>query len=426
VTTIIVEETEKIDGVIFAPSSKSYTHRAVIAASLAEGKSRIDSPLFSDDTIATMDACSALGANIEKSEDGLIIFGTSILKSPEHQIDCRNSASTIRFLTPITALAHGKTVLTGNIGLRKRPIGPLINSLQQFGVRCFSSGGFPPVTVLNGGIRGGRISLVGNISSQFITGLLFACPLAENDSEIRLETNLESKPYVRLTLDVLKKHGIFIRTTHQLKSFQILKKQKYIAKNHRVPGDFSSAAFLLAAAVITKSCITVKNVSHNQPDSGIVEILKIMGVNVNVDVEKNSVQIVNGKLDAAEIDASDIPDLVPVCSVLGCFSKGVTKIYNAKRLRFKESNRLHALTSELRKMGAEIMETDDGLIINGPCKLYGTSINTHGDHRIAMACAVAGLKAKGKTKILQAECVNKSYPKFFIDLEKLGANVYVE
>lgn len=423
-TTIIVEETEKIDGIVYAPSSKSYTHRAVIAASLAEGKSRIYSPLFSDDTIATMDACSALGAKIEKREDGLTIFGTSILKSPKHQIDCRDSASTIRFLTPITALAQGKTVLTGNIGLRKRPIGPLINSLKQFGVHCFSNGGFPPVTVLNGGIRGGKVSLVGNISSQFITGLLFACPLAEKDSEIKLETNLESKPYVRLTLDVIKKHGIFIRTTKQLKSFQILKKQRYLAKNHIVPGDFSSAAFLLAAAVITDSCITVKNVSHNQPDSEIVGILKSMGVNVNV--EKNSVQILNGRLDAVDIDASDIPDLVPVCSVLGCFSKGVTKIYNAKRLRFKESNRLHALTSELRKMGAEIMETDDGLIINGSCKLCGTSINPHGDHRIAMACAVAGLRAKGKTEILQAECVNKSYPEFFIDLEKLGANVYVE
>ena len=423
-TTIIVEETEKLDGIVYTPSSKSYTHRVIIAASLAEGKSRIYSPLFSDDTIATIDACSALGANIEKMEDRLIISGTSTLKSPERQIDCRGSASTIRFLTPITALAQGKTVLTGNISLRKRPIGPLINSLKKLGVHCFSNDGFPPVTVLNGGIRGGKISLVGNISSQFITGLLFACPLAEKYSEIKLETNLESKPYVRLTLDVLKKHGIFIRTNKQLRSFQILNKQKYQAKNHIVPGDFSSAAFLLAAAVITGSSVTVKNISHDQPDSGIIEILNTMGVNVNV--EKNSVQIVNGELNAVDIDAADIPDLVPVCSVLGCFSKGVTKIYNAKRLRFKESNRLHVLTSELKKMGAEIMETEEGLIINGSCKLFGTSINPHGDHRIAMACAIAGLKAKGKTKILQAECVNKSYPEFFMDLKKIGANVYGE
>jgi 3-phosphoshikimate 1-carboxyvinyltransferase len=424
VTTIIVEETEKIDGVVQAPSSKSYTHRAIIAASLSEGKSRIYSPLFSDDTIATMNACSTLGITIEKKENSLTIFGTSMLKSPEDPIDCRDSASTIRFLTPITAFAQGKTVLTGNIGLRTRPIGPLINSLKQLGVHCFSNGGFPPVTILNGGIKGGKVSVVGNISSQFITGLLFACPLAEKNSEIKLETNLESKPYVKLTLEVIKKHGIFIKTTNQLKSFQIRKKQRYLPKNHIVPGDFSSAAFLLAAAVITDSCITIKNLSHNQPDSTIVGILKRMGVNVNVD--KNSVQILNGTLDAVDIDASDIPDLVPICAVLGCFSKGVTKIYNAERLRFKESNRLHTVTSELRKMGAEIIETDEGLIINGGCKLYGTSIDPHGDHRIAMACTVAGLRAKGKTKILQAECVNKSYPEFFIDLEKMGANIYVE
>jgi 3-phosphoshikimate 1-carboxyvinyltransferase len=280
------------------------------------------------------------------------------------------------------------------------------------------------VTIRNGGIRGGKVSVVGNISSQFITGLLFACPLAEKNSEITLETNLESKPYVKLTLEVIKKHGIFIKTTKQVKSFQIRKKQRYLPKDHIVPGDFSSAAFLLVAAVITDSYITIKNISQNQPDSMIVGILKRMGVNVNVD--KNTVQILNGTLDAVEIDASDIPDLVPICAVLGCFSKGVTKIYSAERLRFKESNRLHTVTSELRKMGAEIIETDDGLIINGGCKLSGTSINPHGDHRIAMACTVAGLRAKGKTKILQAECVNKSYPEFFIDLEKLGANIYVE
>jgi 3-phosphoshikimate 1-carboxyvinyltransferase len=424
VTTIIVEETKKIDGMVQAPSSKSYTHRALIAASLAEGKSRIESPLFSEDTVATMNACISLGANIEKKEDTVTITGTSKLKAPEHQIDCRDSASTIRFLTPISALAQGKTILTGNVGLRKRPIEPLINSLRQLGVNCFSNGGFPPVTVLNGGIRGGKVSLVGHISSQFLTGLLFACPLAKEDSEIELVTHLESKPYVKLTLNVLKEHGIFIRTTNQLTSFQVPNNQKYRTKKHVVPGDFSSAAFLLAAAVITDSYITVTNVSLDQPDSEIVGILKRMGVIVHV--ENKAVQILNGRLDAVEIDASDIPDLVPVCAVLACFSKGATTIYNAKRLRFKESNRLHTLTSELRKMGAKISETDDGVIIHGPSQLVGTSINPHRDHRIAMACAVAGLKAKGKTKILQAECVNKSYPKFFMDLEKLGVKTYVE
>ena len=334
-TTIIIEETKEVSGVVQAPSSKSYTHRALIASSLADGKSRIDSPLFSDDTIATMNACTSLGAHIEKMGNAVTITGTSKLKSPKLQIDCRDSASTIRFLTPITALAKGITILTGNRSLRKRPIGPLINSLQQLGVNCFSNGGFPPVTVLNGGIRGGKVSLVGHISSQFLTGLLFACPLAEKNSEIELITQLESKPYVNLTLNVLKKHNIFIRTTNQLTIFQIPKHQKYRIKNHIVPGDLSSTAFLLTAAVITDSCITVRNVFLDQPDSAIIRILKRMGVIVHF--ENNAVKILGSRLHAVEIDASDLPDLVPVCAVLACFSKGVTNIYNATRLRFKES-----------------------------------------------------------------------------------------
>ena len=423
-TTVIIKERERLKGEVHAPSSKSYTHRSIIASSLSDGRSRIVSPLFSDDTVATIRACSALGADIQRRGEDLTILGTSKFKPLKHTIDCGDSASTIRFLTPIAAIAHGKIVLTGNIGLRKRPIGPLMDALSQLGVRCFSTGEFPPVTILNGGIRGGKASLVGNISSQFVTGLLFACPMAERDTEIELTTSLESKPYVRLTLDVIRKHGITVNVSNDFRNFQIPKKQRYMPENHVVPGDFSSAAFLLAAAAITDSHIIVKNLSLNQPDDEIVGILRKMGVNLNIG--KCSIEVLGGELRGVDVDARDIPDLVPVCAVLGCFSKGVTRIYNAKRLRIKESNRLRSLTSELGKMGADIIETEDGLTIKGLNKLRGTRINPYGDHRIAMACSVAALRARGKTEILQAECVNKSYPTFFEDLKKLEVNVLVK
>jgi 3-phosphoshikimate 1-carboxyvinyltransferase len=423
VATLIVEEAGELKGVVHAPSSKSYTHRSIIAASLAEGESRISFPLHSDDTMATVRACSSLGAVINEREGELTISGASKLKSPKHEIDCGESASTIRFLTPVAALAHGKTVLTGSVGLRKRPIGPLVGALSQLGVRCFSTGEFPPVTVLNGGIRGGKASLVGDVSSQFLTGLLLACPMAETDTTVNLTTPLESKPYVKLTLDVIRSHGITVKASKDFKTFQLPKKQRYLPRDHIVPGDFSSAAFLLAAAAMTGSRVTVENLSLDQPDSEIVEILRRMGVNVNVG--KDSVEVLGGGLKGVKVDARDIPDLVPVCTVLGCLGEGETRIYNAKRLRLKESNRLHSLSSELGKMGAEIVEMEDGLKVKGRRRLSGTSIDPHGDHRIAMACAVAGLRACGKTEILQAECVNKSYPNFFEDLKKLGARVLV-
>ena len=203
VTLIQIRATKELRGRIRAPPSKSYTHRAVIAASLAKGKSRIHQPLISEDTLATIDACACLGANITRNNTALIVTGTDRLRAPSKPIDCRESASTIRFLTPVAALAEGKTVLTGSHSLTKRPISPLIKALQLLDVDCTSHQGFPPVTVFGKGIRGGKTSLVGNISSQFVSGLLLACPMAREDTQIDLTTPLESKPYVQLTLQTM-------------------------------------------------------------------------------------------------------------------------------------------------------------------------------------------------------------------------------
>lgn len=422
-TVAVVEETEILKGEVCAPPSKSYTHRAIIAASLADGRSCVTSPLYADDTIATINACASFGVSIAKRRIELLITGSSALKAPLNPIDCGDSASTIRFLTPIAALAKGSTVLDGSVGLRRRPIGPLVEALRKLGVQCSSNKGFPPVTVVGDSLRGGRASLVGDVSSQFVTGLLFACPLAEGDTEIVLTTPLESKPYVRLTLDVLRGHGIETGASKSLRRFSIPCKQRYAPRDHAVPGDFSAAAFILAAVAMTNSDVTIRNLSPDQPDSDIVKILGKMGALVKV--EGGSVRVSSRKLRGIDIDAKDIPDLVPVCAALACVSDGTTRIFGAERLRIKESDRLSVLSSELRKMRAEVVEEAGGLMINGTDVLRGATVNPHGDHRIAMACAIAGLRARGKTEILEAECVNKSYPNFFRDLKRLGAKISV-
>ncbi len=423
-TTVTVEQTTELSGHLEAPPSKSYTHRAVIAASLAPGASRIHNALVSEDTAATVAACSAFGAQITRRGHVVTVVGTGKLHAPSDPIDCRASASTLRFLTPIAALAEGTTVLTGRPGLQRRPIQPLLQALRQLGVTCRSRRGALPISVVGGGIPGGHTSLAGNITSQFISGLLFACPRADRDTTIEVTTPVESKPYVELTQTIIAKHGITIAASPDLRRFDIAGDQRYQVQEHRVPGDFSSAAFLLAAAAITASQITVSNLHSPIPDDAILPLLQRMQGRLHI--EDGVVEVEGGALMAIDIDARDIPDLVMPCAVLACCATGETRIYNAHRLRLKESNRLAALATELSKLGADIRETRDGLRIRGPCTLHGATVTPHDDHRIAMACAVAGLRATGSTTILQAECVNKSYPTFFEDLMTLGATIHVQ
>jgi 3-phosphoshikimate 1-carboxyvinyltransferase len=265
----------------------------------------------------------------------------------------------------------------------------------------------------------------GDISSQFISGLMFACPMAQTDTEITLTTPLESKSYVKMTSTVLADHGIKVFISEEFDCFHIPSNQTYKSYNHRVPGDFSSAAFILAAAVITGSDVSVKNLDYEavQGDKAILEILKKMGVEGRVCNDEVEIEGKGGLLEAVDVDARNIPDLVPVCAVLACYAKGISKIHGAYRLRYKESDRLLSLYKELKKMGAQIVMDENSLTVKGPCTLNGAIIDPHNDHRIAMACAVAALGASGETRIQDSECVRKSYPKFFHDLRALGANV---
>jgi len=420
---VTVENTDHLEGAFSAPPSKAYTHRMLIAASLSNGPSKIFNPLVSDDTQATLEAVKALGTETELHENCWTIHGQETPKTPDGPIDCRESGSTLRFMIPVAALAPGPSTFLFGASFKRRPVAPLLESLRELGVESAVQEIGSSVMVRGGGISGGKTSIRGDISSQFISGLLFACPRAREDTEITVTTPLESRGYVEMTLEVLTKHGLEGAVNDDFSCLWIPASQSYVSCDHTVPGDFSSAAFLLAAAAVTSSHVTVKNLVYQtaQGDRAILGILKEMGAAVKIG--SDSVEVEGGQLAAVETDAKDIPDLVPVCAVLGCYAEGRSLIYNAERLRYQESDRLESIRTELKKMGADIKVNKDGLAINGGGRLHGATVDPHNDHRIAMACAVAALGAKGKTKIQNVECINKSYPQFFSDLRLLGANV---
>jgi len=397
----------------------------LIAALLSNGTSEILSPLMSDDTEATLRAVEAFGAEVELEEKCWRVKGAEQLKAPRNPINCGESGTTLRFMIPVAALASGSSTFILGPSLERRPIAPLLQSLQQLGAKfdLQLKKGNSFIRIHGGGIRGGKTTIRGDISSQFVSGLLFACPRAEEDAEITIATPLESRSYVQMTVEVISKHGIDVSTSDDFTQIKIPSNQSYNPCDHKVPGDFSSAALLLAAAAITRSKVKLRNLDFYsiQGDRVILDVLKEMGSKVNVSEEL--VEIEGEKLEAIDVDARDIPDLVPVCAALACYAKGTSKLYNAGRLRYKESDRLNSLYTELKKMGAEIIIEEDRLIVRGPCTMHGAIIDPHNDHRIAMACAVAALGAVGETKIKNSECVNKSYPRFFDDLRLLGANV---
>ncbi len=364
-----------------------------------------------------------MGASIKQNQD-LIISGTNEIKAPKSVMHCQGSGTTLRIFTAIAALSNGRCVLTGDTSLQKRPIGELLQALQQLGIRASSLNGNerPPVEVYGKGINGGNVRIRGDISSQYISGLLFACSKGLNDSRIEITTQLESKPYVNMTLDVMKHFGVIAESSEDWKFIKVPGNQKYRSSVYEVPGDYSSSAFLMVAGALAgKVKISGLRKDCLQGDSQVVSLLEEMGILIShsrsgITVSKSDPMPVN-------IDAANIPDLVPVLSVLASQAEGQTRIFNAKRLRYKESNRLTTTVMELRKMGANLSETNDGIIIEGPTRLHGAVINPHGDHRIAMACAVASLVSKHSTTINDIECVKKSYPNFIEDIISLGSNI---
>ena len=427
-TDLIVDQTASLSGAVPAPSSKSVTHRVLIAAALSEGRSRIYMPLICDDTLATVNACRLIGAKMEQTgKETFEVLGQPKPKAPVDIIDCRDSGSTMRFLTPICALADGISVLAGGESLRKRPMEPVLEALRQLGVRCHSAknDGYPPIVVSGGGIRGGEVCMRGDVSSQFISGLLFALPLARADSDIVLLSLLESKPYVDITLNVLERYGVEIQARQDYSRFHVPSQQRYDPCDHVVEGDYSAAAFLLAAAAATNSRLSVENLRRDslQGDRVIVDLLERMGVKTRTEKDSVEVQGLSCRLNTLDIDLRDNPDLVPACAVLACLARGKSVIRGTRRLQFKESDRVATLVAELTKMGANMRAPDDVLEVIGVEKLKGAELDSHRDHRVGMACAIAALMAEGSSVVHGVECINKSYPDFIRDLVAIGGRV---
>ncbi|MDI6639250.1 MAG: 3-phosphoshikimate 1-carboxyvinyltransferase [Methanocellales archaeon] len=415
----------RIKGDVYAPPSKSYTHRAIAIASLGE-KSTIKYPLLSGDTMATVRACEAFGAIVESYGGVLNIAGVGGRpRTPDDVIDVTNSGTSLRFMTAVASLVDGAAVLTGDASLRKRPNEPLLKAINDLGARALSTkgDGTAPI-VVHGKLKGGETIVGGSVSSQFISALLIACPFAENETVIKVDGELISKPYVEMTLEMLERAGAKI--TAESGEFTIPCDQAFDLRSYAVPGDFSSASYMLAAAAMTNSKVRVRNlVPSKQGDVAIVAILKKMGANVSWNQTRGVVTVDGADLKGIEIDTGEVPDLVPTIAVLGAVADGITSISNAEHLRYKETDRLHAMTSELRKMDVKIEEKTDGMVIEGT-SLHGAKLHGYHDHRIVMALTIAGLVAEGETVIDNAECVEVSYPDFFDDLFGMGANLGVE
>jgi 3-phosphoshikimate 1-carboxyvinyltransferase len=391
---------------------------------LAKGESKIINPLLSFDTQATIDAVKILGAKVTKRNDVWHVVGTGgNLKPISNLIDVKNSGTTIRLMTAIASLSPNPIGLTGDESIRARPMGPLIEALERLGAKakCKGPQGRPPV-VVGGGLKGGDVEISGAISSQFISGLLLACPHAREDVELHV-TELRSKPYVEMTLEMLDLAGADIKRSSDLTEFTISGRQVLQPLEFDVPGDFSSAAFLLGAAALAGVAVRVNNLDVRgvQGDKRIVDLLREFGAEVKV--KGKVVEVSSSGLTGIEADCGDNPDLVPVLAVLGAVADGTTILTNIPHLRYKETDRIRALKSELRKLGARVEELPGELRIRGVKQLKGAKLNSYGDHRMAMAFAVAGLVAKGETTVDGAECISVSYPDFVEDMRKLGTQM---
>ena len=418
---ITISPTRTLSGNVKAPPSKALTHRSLFGGLLSNGSTIIHNPLSCDDTEATAAAVASLGAELERGQKSWVVESTGRLAAPNGMIECGESGVTLRFTIPISSLLRKDVWLKGSETLMRRPIQPLIETMKQLGTEIRVSG--TEVLVKAGPSKGGNVQLPGNVSSQFISGMLLAGPLMQDGLRVKLVSNLESRGYVSMTIETMKRHGISVESNDDMSFFEVMPGQSYKPAEHTIPGDYSSAAFLMAAAAVTRSKIQIFGLPRDgaDPDSAIVEVLGRMGFMTRF--TSDALQLEGRELKAVNADITNCPDLGPVIAVLGCYAEGETRITGAGRLRYKESDRLSAIKSELRVLGAEIGETGNDLAISGPVSLHGGTIDSHGDHRIAMALSIAALNASGPVVIKNAECVNKSYPTYFDDIRALGVDV---
>jgi len=419
----LVAHPGRVRGSVVATPSKSYTHRAFFLGLLAEGATRVQGALLSEDPRATLGAVEALGAKVERAEDVLITSDGSA-RAPEDVIDCLNSGTTLRLLSAIASLAPGTSVLTGDASLRKRPMKPLLDALAQLGVRAESTrdNGCAPVLV-RGPLRGGVATLPGDVSSQFVSALLLAGTRTAEGVEVRVQGELKSRPYVDITREMVEDFGGGIEETPT--GFRAAGGQRLRARAYRVPGDYSTAAFPLCAGALAGE-VTVRNLPLRsaQGDRAIVDQLRAFGA--RIDAHGADVTARSAELHGVSLDLSDTPDAFPVLCAVAAHARGETVLSGAKHLRFKESDRIAVMVANLRKLGVECEEREDGAVIRGGKPVRAArGLVTEGDHRILMALAVCALRAEGPLELDDHDAFKVSYPAFLDDFRALGQKLEV-
>ena len=417
-------EKSNITGDIECPPNKSYTHRAIFIASLAVDKSIIKNILRSEDTNATIDACKNFGVEIDDVGNDITVTSANELKIKNDTIDAANSGTTIRIAAAIASLADDKITLTGDSSLKKRPMQPLLDALESLGAQCNSSSGNPPISV-KGRIKGGKVKIPGNMSSQFISALMITAPKLEDGLVIDIDGKLVSKPYIDATITTMKKFGVDVEIKTPYKKY-IIPEQNYKSTTLTIPSDFSSLALLLAAAVLLGEDLTIKASTGSMPqaDEAIIDILETMGVVVTLN--KNIIKIKSPKkLDGGKFDLSDSPDLVPAVAILALKSSNPIEIFNVEHVRYKETDRLSIIARELSKLGIKVEEKKDGLILNNSDNLTNADLNSENDHRLFMAFCIAGMYV-GNCTISDPESVEVSYPNFISEMKRLGCKIFLD
>jgi len=415
-----------LKGTVKAPGSKSIAQRLAAAALLSGGETIIRDYPNSADCLAALEVIQSLGAVVEKSGNDVFIKGgfphnaDSKIKNPKGDIFCGESGLSSRLFTPLAALYDARIAVNGSGSLLSRPFTEFDKVIPALGAECTTNNGLLPILV-KGPLKGGKAKLDGALSSQFLTGLLMSLPLAENDTVLEV-SNLTSKPYVLMTIEVMKLFGVEVKHSNY-ERFEIKANQKYKSQEVTVPGDWSGAAFLLVAGALCsgEEGIVISNLDRNitQADNRILEALTLAGVSFVI--HKDEVQVFESDIKAFEFDATECPDLVPPLVALAAFADGVSSIRGAKRLIHKESNRAKALQEEFTKANVRVVLRDDELKVY-PSPIRKAILNSHNDHRIVMAASLLGL-AGDKTIVAGAECVAKSFPDYFDKLKELGATI---
>ena len=413
-------EKSQLNGEIICPSSKSYTHRAIFLAALSDGKSIVKNALYSSDTRSTIDACKTFGVDVHESGDVISIDNSINLEGEGGIIDVVNSGTTIRIATAIAAISPNKTIISGDSSIKKRPMKPLLDSLESLGAKCISDDGKPPVTI-SGTIKGGKVDIMGDISSQFVSALLIA-PRLKNGLELNVNGNIVSKPYIDSTIASMERFGVKVEIIEKYKKYKI-EQQIYKPTEFSVPSDFSNLALLLAAVVLVGNNASIRISMGDLPqgDELFIDILEKMGVVVTL--QNNLITLKTPvKLDGGKFDLGNTPDLLPPLAILVLKSQNPIWIYNVAHARFKETDRIKIITREIKKLGVRIEEKNDGMILYPPENISGAELNSENDHRLFMAFCICGMYI-GNCTISNPESVEVSYPNFISDITKIGGKI---